>query len=324
MERPPPLRLYIVTDGLVLYRGDRLHKGDSWGANDVMTHSRVPERCVRALAITYLHTLWIGLESFQELEALPECREGFRLTRCWTTIHSVGENMLRGRRKLLQQRFAMRIGTGGPHMIEAATLEKRINAGGIQVVAKQPVGGGTRQLSANGEPLYCLRFHTVDLTGYEIIKNDGQFMVRSQTDGATCSHVVDSTNVAEAQHVGAAQNPQDTQNEMNSMAHVLKGEFGAELVDPACNGASSSTDAPMRAKVAALASAFQAHVKAQDESQRALAEQLSAIASDLDMHDLGSCRDVGNRNGACGSTSRVIFKASSQPKEQREQRSLQA
>ena len=42
-ERPPPLRLYIITEGMALYRGKKLTKGSSWGAEDVMTYSRKPE-----------------------------------------------------------------------------------------------------------------------------------------------------------------------------------------------------------------------------------------------------------------------------------------
>ena len=63
-ERLPPVRLYIINEGKALLGGIRLGKGESWGAEDVLLKHRRAENCVRALAVTYLHVLWVGRDTF--------------------------------------------------------------------------------------------------------------------------------------------------------------------------------------------------------------------------------------------------------------------
>ena len=177
-ERPPPLRLYIVTEGVALHRGKRLHKGMSWGAEDVLQSPRRPERCVRGLAVTYLHVLYIGAETFDKLQAQPENVEAYRLTKMWATLHSVGDFMLSEHRKANKLRGAVRLGTGHGDL-SAKDVEGRINAGTVRVVVKKDVNG-KREVNSEGQTLYTFKFKTIDMAGYQIVKEGHDYRVKQE------------------------------------------------------------------------------------------------------------------------------------------------
>jgi hypothetical protein len=167
-ERPPALRLYIITDGVALHRGRKLAKGDSWGAEDVLMKGRSAEACFRALAVTYLHVLWIGVETFEALA--EQHREAFMLTKLWAVIHAAGDVLLQELRAEKGARTPIAIGTG-PGEVTAAELERRINKGRMRVVIRRSEDG-KREFNRDGKALFTFKHKHIDLegSGYEMIR----------------------------------------------------------------------------------------------------------------------------------------------------------
>jgi hypothetical protein len=167
-ERPPAQRLYIVTSGVAIFRGRKLKGGDSWGAEDVLLRSRALGKSHRAVATTYLHALWVSASTFDELRDLGhEFREAYMLVKLWATIFATGEAMVEDyrRKEKIKQ---IKIGTG-PQMVSAVELETRINAGRTQVAPlKSPAG--EQLVNVEGKDLYGFKYPTIDLEGYEIVK----------------------------------------------------------------------------------------------------------------------------------------------------------
>ena len=179
-ERPPALRLYIITDGIALHRGKKMAKGASWGAEDVLLYSRKPEKCVRALSVTYLHVLWIEHSVFERLEKDSQHVEAFKLTKMWATIYAVGDFMISEHRKGLKSKEKVRIGNG-PGQISVRDLEQRINSGVSRVIVKRD-GRGRGLKNSQGLTLYTFRFESVDLEGFSIVKSDSKYRVIQEED----------------------------------------------------------------------------------------------------------------------------------------------
>ena len=179
-ERPPPLRLYIVTEGMALHRGKRLAKGTSWGAEDVLQNRNKPEKCVRALAVNYLHVLFIGVETFDKLQGKDEYKEAYRLTKMWATLYSVGDFMLATHRKVNKTRHRVRFGTGEGDL-NPVDVERRINSGSVRVVVKKDAAG-VRESNSKGQTLYEFKHKTIDMTGYYIIKDGHNYRVKAEVE----------------------------------------------------------------------------------------------------------------------------------------------
>ena len=164
-ERPPPNRLYIITEGAALHRGRRITKGDSWGAEDVLLKgARLASG--RAVAISYLHTIWIAAETFDRLAV--EFREGYMLTKLWASIYAAGEAIIEDYRLKTKSRKPVRIGEE-PGMVAKEVVEKQINMGLTKVV-EQRSQDGRRKINERGQPLYALKWQAIDISGYEIVK----------------------------------------------------------------------------------------------------------------------------------------------------------
>lgn len=170
-ERPPALRLYIVTSGVALHRGRKKAQGDSWGAEDVLMKGRSAEKCFRALAVTYLHTLWIGVETFEALAGSH--REAFSLTKLWAVIHAAGDMLLQELRAEKGSRTPVTIGNREGE-VPPADLERKINRGALRVVFKRSAHG-QRELNSDGKPLYTFKHRCIDLdaSGYELTREAG-------------------------------------------------------------------------------------------------------------------------------------------------------
>jgi hypothetical protein len=86
-ERPPALRLYMVSQGTALYRGERLRHGDSWGAQDVMLVSRGASKAYRAVSHSYLHVLWLDAAVFEALRGQGvEFTAAYQLLKLWAVM----------------------------------------------------------------------------------------------------------------------------------------------------------------------------------------------------------------------------------------------
>ena len=167
-ERPPAQRLYIVTAGVALFRGKKLKRGDSWGAEDVLLRSRSLGKSHRAVATTYLHALWVGASTFDELrEYGHEFREAYMLVKLWATIYATGEAMVEGYRRN-QKVKQITIGDG-PKQVSVAVLEQKINAGSAKVIALKSESG-EQLVNAEGRDLFVFKYPTVNLDGWEIVK----------------------------------------------------------------------------------------------------------------------------------------------------------
>ena len=95
-------RLYFITAGSVLYRGDdgtreSLGPGRCWGASDVLSlQSHV--NAFRAVAASFLHVQWIGPEQLRSMRATN--REPFRHLRVWAMLHDVATYLLSAMKKM--------------------------------------------------------------------------------------------------------------------------------------------------------------------------------------------------------------------------------
>ena len=98
----------------------------------------------RAVATTYLHALWVGASTFDELrEYGHEFREAYMLVKLWATIYATGEAMVEGYRRN-QKVKQITIGDG-PKQVSVAVLEQKINAGSAKVIALKSESGEHRQ-----------------------------------------------------------------------------------------------------------------------------------------------------------------------------------
>ena len=203
-ERPPPARLYIITEGVALHRGRRITKGDSWGAEDVLLRARYGAG--RAIAVSYLHCIWISAQSLHELG--DEFREGYMLTKLWASLYAAGEAIIERYR---QQRARRPVKIGDkPGMVAREIVEKQINVGITKVVELRSEDG-RRRVNARGQPLYKCKWKAIDLTGYEIVKESGPSKGANGKSTITNGHfvvqktrrdsgIVDDTDAVAAEH----------------------------------------------------------------------------------------------------------------------------
>ena len=167
-EKPPPQRLYVITDGEAYYKGVKLVKGDSWGAEDVLLTTSYLKGQHRATAHTYLHVLWVDADTFNTL--LKEFREATNLTRLWANVFAAGSAIVADYRRQKVAGLQIQIGRGGGKaQITPEEVTQRLNEGKI---AADPLRGddGVKLLSADGLPLYRFRYNTIELRGFEIVK----------------------------------------------------------------------------------------------------------------------------------------------------------
>lgn len=67
-EQPPPCRLYVIHQGVAVFRGRVLSDWDTWGDQDVMLRGAYVRRSI-ATATTFLHVLVIGPEALEAITA---------------------------------------------------------------------------------------------------------------------------------------------------------------------------------------------------------------------------------------------------------------
>jgi hypothetical protein len=294
-ERPPIQRLYIIRDGVALHKGHKKTKGDSWGAEDVLLRSANPAKCYRALAVTYLHVLWIGNDTFDSLGKTH--REAYMLTKLWATIFAAGEAMLDLRRGA-KERTPIHIGHGDGE-IRPSELEQRINRRLVKVVVMRKPDG-QRVLNAFGQPLYVFKYRAIELGGYEIVREDGVGGDQDQAKGAKRGTAASAKRVTyrlvERSQESSSRPLEggDGGGSFISQPTPIGGGFG-EVVEAALAQAPAPAPAPhptpdsettaLAARVAALTARLEAQAHAHAESQAALAkahaEGQQAVAAEL-------------------------------------------
>ena len=92
-DRPPARRLYIISSGFVLYTGQMLGSGKSWGSQDVLVENKAARALMRtSTALTYLHVLYVDGEALKALaESFPIAH---RRTKRWVIFYLVGDYIL--------------------------------------------------------------------------------------------------------------------------------------------------------------------------------------------------------------------------------------
>jgi hypothetical protein len=178
-ERPPIQRLYILRDGIALYKGVKKTLGDSWGAEEVLleTYGSNKNNAHRALAATYLHVLWIDAISLREIGAAH--REAFLLCKLWTTIAAAGQVILEDYRKEARARQAVQVGNK-EGQISPEEVEQRINDKQISVVIMRNKSG-ERQMNHEGQTLYAFKYKYISLGRHDIVKDSA--IIRQSSHG---------------------------------------------------------------------------------------------------------------------------------------------
>jgi len=166
-DRPPPRRLYIITQGVALYKGQQLGTGMSWGAEDVLLFDKKNVSRLRAYAMTYLHVQWLDANVIQSLK--EEFPRAHLLCRFWTMMHAVGDFLIDNLR-----RTKMKI---NPLVLPAEELQQRL---ANRLIKVEPTGQRTEE----GEKMAIVSRY-VDQGSLEIIKDKktGNFKVVEQADG---------------------------------------------------------------------------------------------------------------------------------------------
>lgn len=158
-DRPEPRRLYIITEGVALYRGQQLGTGASWGAIDVLLRERPNAARYRAFALTYLHAQWLDVSVFDMLKA--EYPRAYMLCRFWTMMRAVADYLIAQYRRLKIM----------PTIFSTADIQKRINERtlGVQRVT-DPHSGQPAVDRATGLPVYKITSQFVYQTHLTIVK----------------------------------------------------------------------------------------------------------------------------------------------------------
>ena len=272
-ERPPALRLYIITEGVSLYRGHKITKGDSWGADDVLMKGRSAEKCFRALAVTYVHVLWIGLETFDALGV--QHRVAYNLTKLWAVIHAAGEVLLHELRDEKAIRTQVQIGEG-PGQFTKGDIERRMNNGSIKVDIKR-TPEGKREVNSEGQTLYGFRYRTIDLlnSGYEINR------LYREVDKRTSYYLVPIPgHPALAGQYGERSMPARVRGSISAAAgHNRKSLLQSYAGNSALAQADASASQATLAASAPLAKSSSDSVTASAVTASALAAQLSALTA---------------------------------------------
>jgi len=150
-DRPPPKRLYLITQGVALYKGEQMTIGESWGAEDVLLLDRKKERRLRAFAMTYLHVQHLDGSVLHGLK--DEFPRAHRLCRLWTMMHAVGEFLVENLRKTRAR----------PVLLPSTDLEGKINMRQLRVEA-------TGEKNKEGNDLYRVVNPHVVTKGQHIVK----------------------------------------------------------------------------------------------------------------------------------------------------------
>ena len=93
-ERPPLGRLYVISKGSARFKGKVRQVGFSWGSIDVMLpNAPVPKR---AVAITYLHVLWINGPTLRSIaKDFPSDARALRVWTLWAGLKEFLKDNLR-------------------------------------------------------------------------------------------------------------------------------------------------------------------------------------------------------------------------------------
>ena len=145
-DRPPPARLYLITQGSAVYKSRTLGPGESWGAEDVVlsaSHRKRP----RAYCTTYLHVRWISTEAFVQLGR--QFPRSYFLTKFWALMRAAAEWMLEEYRN--QKLEGMQL--------TADDLARRLNGEDLL----HPLGAMRKMYNtdAKGQSVYTLKHQTL-------------------------------------------------------------------------------------------------------------------------------------------------------------------
>ena len=154
-DRPPPRRLYLITQGVALYKGKQLGIGASWGAEDVLLVDRKNSARLRAFAMTYLHVQWLDAKVLDSLKA--EFPRAHLLCRFWTMMHAVGEFLLDNLRRTRTN----------PIMLPVKDLTERLNREERTLTLVK-----TGDVNKEGRETYKLTSSYVTQGSYEIVRDE--------------------------------------------------------------------------------------------------------------------------------------------------------
>ena len=154
-DRPPPRRLYLITQGVALYKGKQLGIGASWGAEDVLLVDRKNSARLRAFAMTYLHVQWLDAKVLDSLKA--EFPRAHLLCRFWTMMHAVGEFLLDNLRRTRTN----------PIMLPVKDLSERLNREERTLTLVK-----TGDVNKEGRETYKLTSSYVTQGSYEIVRDE--------------------------------------------------------------------------------------------------------------------------------------------------------
>ena len=293
-ERPQAKCLYIITDGSAMHRGNRLTKGDSWGAEDVLMSGRAEEKCYRAISVTYLHVLWIGFRTFVQLGS--EHPVAYNLTRLWAIINAAGGQLIRELRAQKQKRTQILV-SADPNEghISPAEIERRINGGEIKIKVMRSEEGGKRITDGAGRTLYCFFHKIISMDGVKIIRQQGKhgrdkFRVLQTFEGSTRINSIPKhssvsllesydvpTVIENAAEAGAASSgSHEGKSSALVPSPIMATSQVASAPAPSANGITSDgTVGLLAAQISALTDRFQAQV----ESQQTMSAELAAVSA---------------------------------------------
>lgn len=168
-ERPPPQRLYIITEGLAMHAGRRLVTGDNWGARSTLLKNSSLAEQQRAVALTYLHVLWVSGAALEEI-GLEGHKKGFLLTKLWAVIMASGDWLVDNLRKREAETWVVPIGIGEAHgQVPVAELERKLN-NGLVTVEELTDDSGALLTDVNGRQLYKFKSKAICLDGYQLTR----------------------------------------------------------------------------------------------------------------------------------------------------------
>ena len=126
-EAPPGRRLYLIAQGVAVWRKKVLVPGASWGEPDVMLH--LPPQPNIAKALTYLRTMWLGRDEIRIIEeSFPAA---YRHLKIVTLFRHAGDQLI----KLAQQEIlAMEADPTYPGLLKASGYYDLVEASTLKAL----------------------------------------------------------------------------------------------------------------------------------------------------------------------------------------------
>ena len=106
----------------------------------MLLRSRRARQCHRAVATTYLHVLWIGAGTFDDIKTQgPEFLSAYRLVKLWATIYATGNAIVEQHRKMTKaEKMSIGLEEG---QFWPEEVERRVNKGLASVIVLRGLNG---------------------------------------------------------------------------------------------------------------------------------------------------------------------------------------